>query len=110
MLRFSFANLTEAEIDELPHRLAELGAEEVGGEVAAAIGQDEAGKLLDHEVDGQGVGAVGAHGARLLAEEGIPLRAASTARGAVVAPGADGLDWDCSGGTLPAEYRPDDCR
>lgn len=25
-------------------------------------------------------------------------------------PGADGLEWDCSGGTLPAEYRPDECR
>lgn len=25
-------------------------------------------------------------------------------------PGADGLEWDCSGGTLAEEYRPDECR
>lgn len=25
-------------------------------------------------------------------------------------PGSDGIDWDCSGGTLAADYRPDECR
>ena len=77
------------EIGGIP--LDEIGATGLGLAVAGEVAQDYGGpQLAGARVAVQGFGAVGYHAARLLAEHGTVLVAASDSRGSVVS--ADGLD------------------